>query len=442
MTRRGRGAIAAAAVVVAAGLAGAAVAKGDDLWRAAYPLLPARLQAAPYRLRGWVRGERTPVALPTPAARPTQAAGMAGAPPPTAAAPTDVRSAAATATAPAADTPAAGRSPASAVRATTPPPGTPPPPATPIPVPPKARIAGVSHVYQTWNNCGPATVSMALGPVGIAVDQATAARVLKPDPDDKNVGPDELAAFARGRGAGAIVRVDGDLDRLRALVAAGWPVIVETWFVPEPGDEMGHYRLVVGYDRAADTFDAMDSYAGPAVRLAAAALDDHWRVFNRTYVVVYPPDAAARVAAVLGPDADDAAMHARAVARARAEVDARGDAFAWFNLGSSLVGAGAPAAAADAFDRARALGLPWRMLWYQHGPFEAYAAAGRWDDVAALAEANLANAPNLEESLYWRGRARAAAGDAERAAADWRRALELRPGFAAAAAALEGRRGG
>ncbi|RIL10534.1 hypothetical protein DCC79_07755, partial [bacterium] len=66
MTRRGRGAIAAAAVVVAAGLAGAAVAKGDDLWRAAYPLLPARLQAAPYRLRGWVRGERTPVALPTP----------------------------------------------------------------------------------------------------------------------------------------------------------------------------------------------------------------------------------------------------------------------------------------------------------------------------------------------------------------------------------------
>lgn len=293
-------------------------------------------------------------------------------------------------------------------------------------------------MYQTWNNCGPATVSMALGPVGIVVDQAAAAKDLKPDPDDKNVGPAELAAFARARGAGAAARVNGDLDRLRALVAAGWPVIAETWFVPEPGDEMGHYRLVTGYDRAADVILAADAYAGPALRIPAAEFDAVWRVFNRTYVVVFPPEAEAAVAAVLGPDADDAAMYARAAATARVETEAVGDAFAWFNLGSSLVGAGQPVEAAAAFDRARAIGLPWRMLWYQHGPFEAYAAAGRWDDVAALAGANLANAPNLEESLYWRGRARAAAGDADGAAADWRQALELRPGFPEAGAALAG----
>jgi tetratricopeptide (TPR) repeat protein len=117
-------------------------------------------------------------------------------------------------------------------------------------------------------------------------------------------------------------------------------------------------------------------------------------------------------------------------------LDSAPDAFGWFNLGSSLLGLGDGAAAADAFDRAREVGLPWRMLWYQFGPFEAYATQGRWQDVAALATANLRNAGNLEESIYWRGRAHAAAGDAAAAAADYRRALELNPGFAAAQAAL------
>jgi tetratricopeptide (TPR) repeat protein len=77
------------------------------------------------------------------------------------------------------------------------------------------------------------------------------------------------------------------------------------------------------------------------------------------------------------------------------------------------------------------------MLWYQHGPFEAYGAIGRWDDVMALAEANLRNAPNLEESHYWRGRALAARGDLAGARAAWSRALELNPFLAPAREALE-----
>ena len=98
-------------------------------------------------------------------------------------------------------------------------------------------------------------------------------------------------------------------------------------------------------------------------------------------------DRAADVAAILGEAADDRAMYLTAVVRSEEEVIRRPDAFGWFNLGSSLVAMGDGSGAADAFDRARALGLPWRMLWYQMGPFEAYAAVGRWDDVRALAAA-------------------------------------------------------
>ena len=45
--------------------------------------------------------------------------------------------------------------------------------------------------------------------------------------------------------------------------------------------------------------------------------------------------------------------------------------------------------AAAAFDQARQIGLPWRMLWYQFGPFEAYYETGRYDEVIALADATL-----------------------------------------------------
>ena len=39
------------------------------------------------------------------------------------------------------------------------------------------------------------------------------------------------------------------------------------------------------------------------------------------------------------------------------------------------------ATAASAFDEARRIGLPYRMLWYQFGPFEAYLRVGRYQDV-------------------------------------------------------------
>jgi tetratricopeptide (TPR) repeat protein len=279
---------------------------------------------------------------------------------------------------------------------------------------------------------------MALSFHGDSVGQAEAARSLKPDPDDKNVGPDELSALAEQRGVEAPVLVNGDVARLKRLLAAEVPVIIETWFVPEPNDEMGHYRLLVGYEEGPDggLFHAYDSYHGPTVRIRFAELDAHWRVFNRTYLPVFRPAQREKVQAILGRDADVTAMYLAAAARAQEELAVDEDAFGWFNLGSSLVALGEHAEAAEAFDRARALGLPWRMLWYQFGPFEAYAAVERWDDVQALADTNLGNAQNLEESHFWRGRALAAKGDVDGATAAWKRAADLNPNFAPASEAL------
>ena len=395
------------------------VGSGGPLWRWAYPHLPRQVQGLPYRLRAALPArERTPVPLPTtlppeghgaPQASPSATLG-----PPLAALTRQTEA-----------------SPTASLTV---------PPTTDLP--PNARVTGLVHAYQTWNNCGPATAGMAISAFGPAPDQAEIARELKPDPDDKNVSPDEIVAYLRGRQSlGATWRQGGDPTVLKALLAAGLPVIVETWFVPDPGDEMGHYRVLTGYDDVTGAdgdsgrFLAHDSFLGPDRSLAYRAFDADWRAFNRGFAPVYPLAREAEVEAILGPLADDRSMALVALARAQDEVAGLGDAFAWFNLGSSLLATGDPTGASDAYDRARAVGLPWRMLWYQFGPFEAYAAIGRWPDVIALAEANLRNASNLEESHVWLGRAAAANGDRAGALTAFDKALRYHPGFAPAVAA-------
>jgi tetratricopeptide (TPR) repeat protein len=112
------------------------------------------------------------------------------------------------------------------------------------------------------------------------------------------------------------------------------------------------------------------------------------------------------------------------------------DAFAWFNLGTSYTQVGYFEDAAGAFDQARLLGLPWRMLWYQFGPYEAYYRVGRYDEMLALAEATLATTPDVEESYFYQGMALQAKGDVAGARAAFQKAVDFNPNYVAAIQAL------
>ena len=300
-------------------------------------------------------------------------------------------------------------------------------------------LQGFRHQWQTWNNCGPATITMATSFFGRPETQAQAAPVLKPNANDKNVGADELAAYARSLGLRADNLYLGDLNTLKRLVVNGVPVVISMWYTPHPNDGLGHYRLLTGYDDTAQQLIFHDSFQAPGVnvRISYAAFDADWRVYQRAYMPVYPSDKADLVAAIVGPDMDEAQLKQRAVAVAQEELAGKqNDAFAWFNMGTALTRVGRTAEAVQAFDRARALLLPWRMLWYQFAPFEAYLAENRLNDVLALAQANLAQAPDLEESLYFRGRALELQGSRPQARAAYHAALQANPKFAPAAHAL------
>lgn len=320
-------------------------------------------------------------------------------------------------------------------------------------LPASVLLSGIRHEYQRLNNCAPVTIGMAMSYWGGKETQYQIAPVLKPNPRDKNVSPEEMVAYARSKGYGVSYGVAGDYPLLKRLLAAKFPVILDSWFVTGDGG-MGHDQLLVGYNDQAGYFNAFDSYWGPNVKLKYKDLDVLWQMFNRTYIVVYPKARAGEIEALLGSRADEKKLWANALAVAKSEIQAQpNNPFPWFNLGNVLLKQGDAKGAAAAYDRSRALktpaaldptrprdalgNWPWRLMWYQFGPYEAYYQAGRYGDVVALANDVLGRINDHEESFYWRGMARKAQGNLAGAKADFQAALRFRPSYREAAQALK-----
>ncbi len=310
---------------------------------------------------------------------------------------------------------------------------TPTPSLTPTPIPAQMDLAPPTWEKQDWNNCGPAALSMYLNYYGWEGDQYSIASVLKPKREDRNVNVEELVHYARNYAGWLQTQfwVGGDTEILKNLVAAGIPVLIEASFTfggPYwPNDDLwaAHYLLVTGYDRAKDNFTVQDTFYGPNRVLSTKTLDEYWQPFNRVYILSYLPDQETVVKNILGPAWDEETNRTLAIDAAQAEIDADSqDAYAWFNLGTNLLYFERYGEAAAAYDQARIIGWPQRMLRYQFGPFFAYFHTNRIDDLLTLTEYALQRTYNSEEAFLWRGWARYREGDYNGAIADFQSALE------------------
>lgn len=307
--------------------------------------------------------------------------------------------------------------------------------AEPISLPPSVRLENIRYEAQNWNNCGPTTMTMALSYYGYPDNQLTAARWMKPYSEDKNVSPWQMVRFVNEQtGLRALYRMGGNEQLLKRLLAMNFPVIIEKGFQPAGEDWMGHYLLLIGYDESAQTFLTYDSYLGhgnmQGRRESYADVDRDWRHFNRLFIVVYETSREAELRLALGDyvDPEYGARVALEVARTEATKNVE-DKFAWFNMGTSYVALKDYENAAIAYDRAFQLRLPWRMLWYQFGPYEAYYNVGRYNDVLSLAKSNLGTTTFVEETYYWQGMAHAANGNRTEALSNFDRALTVNKNF-------------
>ena len=317
---------------------------------------------------------------------------------------------------------------------------------SPTPIPGAIQLAAPLWDQQTMNNCGPATLALYLRYYGWQGSQADISNVVKPIDEDRNVNPEELVFYVRTLAGwlNAEFRVGGDLQLIKQLVAAGFPVMIEESFYFEqpywPNDDLwaAHYLLVTGYDEASQTFTGQDSFHGPNQVIPYATLDEYWQIFNRVYMLVYLPSQQEALRSILGDhwDPDLNRQHALEVAQSESQAEPD-NPFAWFNLGSNLVYFERYSEAASAYDTARTLGLPQRMLRYQFGPFFAYFHATMTSELLAVTEYALERTPNAEEALLWHGWALYRQGRKAEALADWRKALEYRPGYPDAQYAID-----
>ncbi|HET9588808.1 MAG TPA: C39 family peptidase [Anaerolineales bacterium] len=340
------------------------------------------------------------------------------------------------------------------------------PTVTPTALPATAMLNGVKYEHQhgRLNYCGPANFSMALTYWGWDGNRDVIGRAVKPTDKDKNVMPYELQDYILDHvpGMRSIVRNGGDIEMLKRLVSAGFPVVVEKGIyeldVNGKYGWMGHYAFVTGYDEPKkliiyqDTYQPEGAPPGPNRQIKYSTFLEGWRAFNYVFVVVYPAEKEGDVLALLGPLADDEHANRRALSIAQSEVRTLTDIdrfFAWFNVGTSHVALYQYADAAIAYDYAfnlyADLGVndsvrPYRMMWYQTGPYKAYYYTNRFADVINLANTTLnetISEPVLEESLYWRGQAFYMAGKTDLAIKDYRAALSVHPQWIPATQALQ-----
>ena len=333
---------------------------------------------------------------------------------------------------------------------------TPEPTATPEPLPESCFISGVKYETQhgIWNYCAPTNLSMAMTFWGWQGQRTDIGPKVKPFNKDKNVMFYELEEFvSEYSGLRSVVRPGGTDELLKRLIVKGYPVLIEKGaFMQEVSGRyswMGHYNIVTGYDDVKQEWTVQDSYYTPDYKVPYDTMAEEWQCFNHQFMVVYPGNREGEVYSILGPYTNSNWANNNALRMADAQVEAAETPeerfFAYFNRGTSQVELSDFYGAAQSYDMAYTYypdieqnRRPYRIVWYQTGPYYAYYYCGRYYDVIALAETTLASTaePYLEESHYWRAMAYKELGEIEKAHDDLEMCLDLHPGITACEAVL------
>lgn len=321
-----------------------------------------------------------------------------------------------------------------------------PPTPSPTALPSNASLPAPDFEKQTMNNCGPAALSTYLRYFGWEGNQESVAEILKPRPEDRNVNVEELVYFVRNNAGWLNIeyRVGGDLSILKSLIANGIPVMIEESFHMDqkywPTDDLwaGHYQFITGYNDATRTIVAQDTYYGANLAVSYDELENNWQSFNHVFIMIYPPDKEETVKLILGDDWDVDQNRQRALEDSiqATQLEPK-NTYAWFNLGSNLVYFERYGEAASAYDRARELGFPQRMLRYQFGPFIAYFNSLRNDDLKTIAKYAINITPNSEEARLWMGWAHFRDGDRQAALSEFKKALYYNEAYIDARYALD-----
>lgn len=275
---------------------------------------------------------------------------------------------------------------------------------TPMPLPISYQLGEGTHVFQTFNNCGPASLSMTLSFFKIVVSQKEIGDELRPwqnpagNNDDKSVTLPELAQKAQDFGFTTYHRPNGDIQTLKAFIANDIPVITRTLL--EVDSDIGHYRVVYGYDDNFREILQNDSLQGKNLKFNYTSFLNLWKPYGYEYLVLVPPEKTALAQGILKENLNERVAWVNATENLKMELSVNPqDIFLRFSLAVAYYNTGQYNESIQEFEAVEDK-LPFRTLWYQIEPLLAYQKLMRYEELLPRIESVLANGNRGFSELY------------------------------------------
>lgn len=166
------------------------------------------------------------------------------------------------------------------------------------PTPPGYVLTGMPLVHQSFNACGPASISQVLAYFGRNVSMADVSRYTRAS-DRSYMSAQAIVTFAPLVGMEARLYRGGSLDTVRAAIRRGLPLIALQSHVSAQGHVIPHWRVIVGYDDARQQAYLMDPLLG-YVRMGYADFKRVWADQGGQFAMLYPPPLGPLVRQAIG----------------------------------------------------------------------------------------------------------------------------------------------
>lgn len=251
------------------------------------------------------------------------------------------------------------------------------------------------HIFETFNNCGPASLSMALSYYGVQKTQAELGQELRPHQnpnginDDKSVTLEELANKSSEYNLIPYHRPNGSIDMLKLLITYDLPIITRTW--TKIDEDIGHYRVIKGFDDNTKQVIQDDSLQGKNLKFTYSEFDKLWQKFNYEFLVLVPKQKQEIVEQILGENKDEKASWAKAVKNSKKLLEENQDnIYARFNLSVAFFNTGEYQKSVDEYEKVEDK-LAFRTLWYQLEPVKSYFQLGNYQRVFQITDKIFSN---------------------------------------------------
>jgi len=176
------------------------------------------------------------------------------------------------------------------------------------------------------------------------------------------------------------------------------PIIARTW--TKVNEDIGHYRIVKGYEETAGQIIQDDSLQNKNLRYSYDDFNSIWKKFNYEYLVLVPQDKVKIAEAILKEDVDEKTAWQKTILLSESELNLNpNDIYARFNLSVALYNVGEYQRSVEEFEKVEN-SLPFRTLWYQIEPILAYYELGNYDRVFEITNRVLNNYNRAFSELY------------------------------------------